>query len=252
MRAVILAAGDGGRLGARTAYTPKPLVQLNGRPIIAYTLDALACAGVSEAIVVTGYREAQVMAALSALRPPGIDISFVSNPHFEAGASLSLRAARESMGEEPFLLTMSDHVLSAPLLARLAAAGRAARPGHSLIAADRSHHDAEYVDEATKIAIDSDGFVTAIGKQLCATSALDTGAFFLAAGAWAAVDAVAEDCELSTIFGELARRRALRAVDVSGAFWYDIDTAEDLAAASAALGGAESRIAVASGAAGAG
>src|SRR5690606_35685039 len=37
LRAVVLAAGVGSRLGARTTVMPKPLVPLKGRPLIAYT-----------------------------------------------------------------------------------------------------------------------------------------------------------------------------------------------------------------------
>ena len=48
MRAIILAAGDGGRLGEQTAGLPKPLVTVRGRPLISYTLDALAEADVKK------------------------------------------------------------------------------------------------------------------------------------------------------------------------------------------------------------
>ena len=50
-----------------------------------------------------------------------------------------------------------------------------------------------------------------------------------------ALDAAPESCELSTIFSILAARRALRAVDIGGAHWYDIDTGADLEAAAAML-----------------
>ena len=232
MRAVILAAGDGGRLGAHTAALPKPLVLLNGRPLIDYTLRSLADAGVREVVVVTGYREKQVMAALSDGVDPRVAIRFVSNPRFRAGASLSLRAARRAMGEERFLLAMSDHLLSAPLVQRLLADGDIAEPGISLVAADAgAAHSPEYVDEATRLGIDAEGFVTEIGKGLRGWRALDAGAFSLSPTVWEAVDAVAEDCELSVIFAELARRKRLRTADITGSFWYDVDTADDLAAA---------------------
>ncbi|MBI2767419.1 MAG: NTP transferase domain-containing protein [Chloroflexi bacterium] len=232
MRAVMLAAGDGGRLGAHTRHLPKPLVRLNGRPIVDYTLEAIVAAGATEAVVVTGYREAQVHAALLALAPPGLALTFVSNPRFEAGASLSLRAARTACGDEPFLLVMSDHVLSPALLHTLRGRGAGSR-GRSFVAADFSiAHSAPYIEEATRLAVAADGRVTAIGKRLEHWSALDTGAFYLdPSAAWSAVDAAPEDCELSVIFAELARRGGLFAADVSGALWYDIDTPEDLSAA---------------------
>jgi choline kinase len=236
VKAVILAAGDGGRLGGHTARLPKPIVPLHGRPIIWYTLDALVRAGVDDVTIVTGYLEGELRAALSRGLPGGLRPKFVNNPRFHDGASLSLRAAREACAGGPVLLAMSDHLLSAPLVAKLLleARGPAIR-GVSSVAADSGAHDPSYREEATKLAVDAQGFVTAIGKTLPAWSALDTGAFVLAPAAWDAVDEAPEDCELSVIFSLLAGRRALRAIDVSGAFWYDIDTEEDLAAAGALL-----------------
>jgi choline kinase len=187
----------------------------------------------SAGLTFTGFdREAQVRAVLAATAPRGLRISYTANARFHGGASLSLRAAREATAGEPFLLLMSDHLLSEELLARLLAA-HAGAPGLSFVAADSSAHDLAYTHEATKLLI-SGGIpdrVLAIGKQLPHWTALDTGAFLLAGDAWQAVDAAPEDCELSVVFTELIARGALYAADVSGSFWYDIDTADDLAAA---------------------
>lgn len=235
MKAVILAAGDGGRLGTLTRERPKPLVELAGRPIIAYTLDALRDAGVSETAVVIGYRAAQLGEALAA-GAHAASLSFIYNPRFHEGASLSLRAARQWVADEPFLLLMADHLLSAPIIRRLSDARDAGPPGVSLVAADAAAHwPADYLDEATRLAFDAERFVTAIGKRLHPFDALDTGAFLLDPAAWQAIDAAPESCELSTIFTALAQKRALRAVDITGAHWYDIDTGADLAAAAALL-----------------
>lgn len=231
MRAVVLAAGDGGRLGAHTAGTPKPLVPLAGRPIIAYTLEALAEAGVSEAVIVTGYHEAQVRAALEDHPLP---IRFVTNPRYHEGAALSLRAAREACGSDPFLLVMADHVLSAGIIATLIAAeerASAAGPRPSYVAADFHPREAAYAEEATKLAVAADGRVTAIGKHLGRWDALDAGAFACSPAAWDALDALPEDSELSPVFAALAAKGALLAADISGQFWYDIDTPDDLATA---------------------
>ncbi|HET7737200.1 MAG TPA: NTP transferase domain-containing protein [Tepidiformaceae bacterium] len=236
-RAVILAAGDGGRLGALTEDTPKPLVELDGRPIIAYTLDALASAGISEVGVVVGYRREQVEAGLHAAPHGAIAFTVLPNPYFERGASYSLAAAREFAGSEPFLLVMADHILSDTLISRLLGHAN----GATLVGADFARpgaHTPAYVAEATKLAVDSAGYVSAIGKAVDPWDALDTGAFLCTADIWPALDGAPADCELSAIFSMLVARRSLRAADVTGAFWYDIDTAADLAAAAELLPGA--------------
>ncbi len=251
-RAVMLAAGDGGRLGAHTLRLPKPLVPLNGRPLVDYTLEALAAASIEEVVVVTGYREPQVVAALVRSAPASLQLTFVSNPRYHGHASLSLRAARANCGDRPFILVMSDHLLSRPIIEVLAGDSSGAQ---AVVAADfsareptsptpdpyrerqrpypgqTSRHTSLYIEEATKLAVRPDGRVTAIGKTLPQWDALDAGAFLVRPEAWETILATPEDCELSVIFGAIAARGDLRAADISGAFWYDIDTGEDLTAA---------------------
>ncbi|WP_322796294.1 NTP transferase domain-containing protein, partial [Tepidiforma sp.] len=136
MNAVILAAGDGGRLGALTADLPKPLVPVGGRPLISYTLDALRAAGIQRAAVVLGYRAGQLGETL-AREPHGLELAFLYNARFREGASLSLRTARQFTGSDPFLLLMADHLLSAPILSRLVEARCAEpNPAISFVAAD--------------------------------------------------------------------------------------------------------------------
>lgn len=56
MKAIILAAGRGSRLGPLTAEQPKCLTVLNGRPLLDWQLDALAAAGIGDVTVIRGYR----------------------------------------------------------------------------------------------------------------------------------------------------------------------------------------------------
>lgn len=232
---IILAAGDGGRLGEHTAGVPKPLIPVDGRPLIAYTLDAVAAAALTGATVVVGYRAGQLSEALR-VAAPSVNLAFVHNARFHGGASLSLRAARQAAGDGPFLLLMADHMLSAPIVRRLLSAPRG--PRTSLVATDASAWPQAYVEEATRVRLASGTRrVVEIAKGLEPWDALDTGAFLLAPAVWEAVDAAPEDCELSVIFQALARQGELEAVDVSGAAWYDVDTEEDLVAARRVVAG---------------
>ena len=56
MKAIILAAGRGSRMGDETKEKPKCLTQLNGKPLIQYQIDALNQAGIKDVAVVTGYK----------------------------------------------------------------------------------------------------------------------------------------------------------------------------------------------------
>lgn len=53
---VILCGGRGTRLQEQTAYMPKPLVEIGGRPILAHVLEIYSSQGFDEAILATGYK----------------------------------------------------------------------------------------------------------------------------------------------------------------------------------------------------
>lgn len=56
MKGLILAAGRGSRMAGTTSSRPKCLVELEGRPLVEWQLDAMKAAGVEETGIVTGYR----------------------------------------------------------------------------------------------------------------------------------------------------------------------------------------------------
>jgi NDP-sugar pyrophosphorylase family protein len=61
MKALILAAGRGSRLGEQTEDHNKCMLLMLGKPLIQYSLENAARAGVSEIIVVVGYRAEQII-----------------------------------------------------------------------------------------------------------------------------------------------------------------------------------------------
>ena len=62
MRAMVLAAGRGKRMGALTRSCPKPLLRAGGKALIDYTLEALARAGVRDVVINHAYLGEQVTA----------------------------------------------------------------------------------------------------------------------------------------------------------------------------------------------
>jgi mannose-1-phosphate guanylyltransferase len=61
LRAVVLVGGEGLRLRPLTAKTPKPMLPLLGRPLLAYTFDHLRAGGVAEATLACGYLPTQIV-----------------------------------------------------------------------------------------------------------------------------------------------------------------------------------------------
>ena len=224
MHAIILAAGNGGRLRPLTLDTPKPLVALNGRPLIAHVMHALAAAGADEITIIAGYRAAQVRDAVARIIVPGVAVDVIVNNDFAGGSATSLWAARGAV-RGPFVLAMSDHVFDPQIVRRLVAHGRGCA-----LAIERSAAGDARADEATLALVDS-GRVTALGKGLREWNALDTGLFYCTPEVFDTMPRDMRAGEAGAVFAGLARRGELAAADVTGLRWIDIDTPEDLQAA---------------------
>ncbi len=232
---VVLAAGFGSRLREEDPGRLKPLTEVAGRPLMLRTLDTLAAAGCDRAVIVVGFQGARVEAAIASAYDGPLALSFVENPHYDLANGVSVLAARPAVGDDPFVLTMADHVFS-EAFARIAAATTPPDSGAALLV-DRNIDAVFDLDDATKVRTDGDRIV-AIGKALDAYDAIDTGMFVATAGLFDALEAVRRatgDASLSDGVARLCAEDRMRAVDVHGAFWQDVDTPQMLAHAEARL-----------------
>lgn len=228
--AVVLAAGFGSRLEEAARGAPKALVPVAGRPLLAYTLAALAEAGVRDVCVVTGHRGAELEQALSLFAPAALRLATVRNLRFDLPNGSSLAVARDWVNGRSFLLLMADHLLSAEAIARMLAG-----PAGCAVGIDRSALPLDQLEEATKVLLSADGLVAAFGKRLPRWDAVDAGIFRLEATIFDDLARLGASSELSALMTLVAARTPFHAVDLTGAFWLDVDTPGDLAAAEAAL-----------------
>lgn len=114
MKAVLLAAGRGSRLGERTRELPKCLAPLAGKPLLSWQLEALRGAGLGEIAVVRGYK-AEVVAA------PGL--TYFENPRWaETNMVASLACAEAWLLSGPCLVSYTDIVYDSAAASALAAA----------------------------------------------------------------------------------------------------------------------------------
>ncbi len=118
MQAVILAAGQGTRLRPLTDHCPKCLVEVQGKPMLQYQLEALSEAGLRECIIVVGHRADQVRERFGA-RFRNLAIRYVENALFDRTNNIySLWLARHELTDD-LLLLEGDLVFEPGLLVDL-------------------------------------------------------------------------------------------------------------------------------------
>jgi choline kinase len=115
--AIILAAGVGKRLLGLSGGRPKCLIEIGGKSLILRLLEGLAAAGVEDAVVVAGFGEDVLQAAVGA-GTDGIRVRWVSNPRYREGAILSLWSARDAL-DGPVVVMDADVLCAPAMIARL-------------------------------------------------------------------------------------------------------------------------------------
>ena len=232
--AVILAAGNGDRFKNEDHHS-KLLHPVAGRPLILRTLDTAAAAGISSFCVVLGFEADRVRSVITANPIQGIEVRFVHNPDWHLENGVSALAARRYCDGRRFALLMGDHLFQASVLQRMLALDM---PGSdSVLAVDSLPADPSVADEATRVRM-TGGRITAIGKDVTPWDALDTGIFVFAPTLFDALDeaCAARQTTLSAGVQRLAARGLMRAYDVAGSSWCDVDTVDDLNAAETLIG----------------
>lgn len=104
--AMVLAAGLGTRLRPITDTMPKPLVKIDGKPMIDYGLDALAQAGVKRAVVNVHHFADQMTAHLATRTAPEIILSDETDRLMNSGGGLA--KGLKLLGRDPVLVTNAD------------------------------------------------------------------------------------------------------------------------------------------------
>ncbi len=210
MKAVILAAGLGTRMGSTI---PKPLLKVAGREILYRNLKILSELGVEEFVVVVGRKGKMIE---DFLRRHEFKYKIIWNEHPERGNGYSFYLAKDFV-DGKFVLIMGDHVYEREFIEK-------AIRGEGLI----GDANPKYVDigEATKVLCEN-GRVKRIGKDLDEFDYVDTGFFVLTPDVFEfAEELVREKEEVS--LSEIMQRAKVPVTEVSGHFWMDVDTPEEL------------------------
>lgn len=125
MRAMILAAGRGERMRPLTDSRPKPLLEVGGKPLIQYHLDALALAGIRDIVINLAWQGELIRGALGDGERFGVRIRYSEEPQGALETGGGILAALPLLGPDPFLVISGDIWTEFPLgscIGRLAGA----------------------------------------------------------------------------------------------------------------------------------
>lgn len=106
-KAVILAAGRGTRMKELTDELPKPMVEVKGRPILETIVRGLVANGVSDVLIVVGYRKEVIMDHFGDGSGFGCRIDYVEQV-VQDGTGRVVELAKDFAGDDPFLLSYGD------------------------------------------------------------------------------------------------------------------------------------------------
>jgi choline kinase len=241
MKAILLSAGQGKRLHPHTQDTPKCLLRVRGdEPVLEVQLRALAECGVEEALVFVGFGAEKVEEFVARRAPAGLRVGTVFNPFYAVSDNLATCwLAREHLHGE-FVLMNGDTLFEPAVLQRLLHS-----PAAPLTLA--INHKAEYDDDDMKVSLNGGGRLVAVGKTLDPriVDAESIGLMrFQSDGAdhFRSVVERAIRREDATrrwylsVVNEMAQESRVATISVTGLWWGELDSPEDLAGLRAALG----------------
>ena len=231
MIGVILAAGMAKRLRPLTDTKPKCLLKVGERTLLERTVDAMCQAGITEFLVVTGYREEMIRDFLeSYAKTHTVSFTFLDNVDYEHNNNIySLWMACQKVRGCEFLLMDSD------ILCDPAAVVRIAQEQIAALAVNRH----ELGEEEMKVVVDADNRITEISKTCHPEDAMGESVGIEKITADYS-EALAHELDqmilqegLIDIFYERAFERLIpqghtfKVVDTTHYFSYELDTPED-------------------------
>lgn len=233
MKAIILSAGQGKRLLPLTSSTPKCLLEVQGKAVLQWQLDALVAGGCHDVVVVHGYGANQVE-ELIADRHDAATVRTLFNPFYAVSNNLASCWVVRAEMDEDFLLLNGDVVFQEGALERVLATP--ATPTPVTVTIDRKR---SYDEDDMKVRLEGRRLVR-IGKDL-PQGEIDAEAIgmhlfrgrgprLFREGLEAAVrTATGLGRWYLTVVDELARTGVVGTATIEGYEWAEIDTPEDLA-----------------------
>lgn len=216
-------------MGDLTGARPKPMLEVNGRPMLAYVVERLASAGCAPALIVTGYHAEAIE---SYFAPHSLRPAFIRQSPIDGTGSAAL-LARDFAAADPFLLTFGDILADAVTYTGIVAAFEAEPRVEAVLAA--RHVDDPH--QGAAVYVERDCITRIVEKPPKGTSATPWNSAGIYVFGPSIFDELARvplsprgEYELTSAVSQLIDRGArLRMFPVEGR-WRDVGRPEDLQA----------------------
>ncbi len=163
MKAFILAAGVSRRLYPHTYNTPKCLLDVGGKPIIHYQLEAIENLDITDVTMIVGYHREMLMEHVTS-NFPNLNFDFIINHHyFETNTAFSVYLGRDKLKMDDHVLMNADVVYPKDLLMKTVNS-----PYETALAVDAKACGREEV----KVIDGGENKIVAIGKDLIESQCL--------------------------------------------------------------------------------
>ncbi len=224
MKTVIVAAGMGSRLWNETNHVPKTLMPFGKGTILSTIMNNFSQVGMNDFVIVIGYNSEHILKYLKENNNLSYNISFVENNKWEKGNGISVLASEKEIGEENFILSMSDHIVSTSALNRIITS----KSDKNLLLIDPKVNDIFDIDDGTKVEV-QETRITNIGKELENYNGIDCGIFRLTTRFYTSMREqlkLNKDSISASITG-LIKNNDMDAIFMKDDdYWIDIDTPE--------------------------
>src|SRR3989344_1376598 len=110
MKAIIIAGGRGERLRPLTDNIPKPLVEVNGKPILLHTLELLKSHGITEFIIALCYLPERVVSYFGDGSKFGVHITYTYEDQLKPLGNAGAITLSQKYIKETFIVTYADIV----------------------------------------------------------------------------------------------------------------------------------------------
>ncbi len=117
-KAVILAAGRGTRMESLTDDCPKPMLLLDGRPMLAHLIERLESVGVEQICIIVGYK-AEMVKEYFAAHPPRAATLHYELQATQDGTGSATLLSKTFVDGEAFLMTFGDIMVDASVYAEM-------------------------------------------------------------------------------------------------------------------------------------